>query len=226
MTNPLLQALSTAPPVQMLTAQISSVNADNTVTLDYQGGEIPGVVRLTSYPTPTPGDVVFVLSTSSGGMVVLGAELTRILPPAPPAAAAPTVLTPTGQGTYDRTTQTWATGALLQDATHDAAYLYDSAALAALPTSVQAVEVQLRTPFGAGPVNLVLISNPALSGTFTPVSPPHLVALPENVLTWARLPLSWLTALAAGTATGVGMSSDTDTVQITDGGTLRVTPLQ
>jgi hypothetical protein len=224
-TAALADVLTVGPGVGVYVAQVQDVAADQTLTLLLAGGSVSGVARLASYADPAAGDVVYVLSTGTGSMVVLGAEIARVLPPAQTEPEPPVEVAPSGSATYSRADETWTLGAVQQDPGHVGAFFYPTGPLAALfQRPVAAIAIRLRTP-DPGPLNLALMGNPSAAGVFVPLSPPHLVTVPAETLEWVRLPLAWAGPLTNGTAGGVALISDTDTALITDGGTLRVTPL-
>jgi hypothetical protein len=224
-TSALVQALATSPGVGVYVAQVLAVGADETLTLTLAGGSVSGVARLASYAAPAVGDVVYVLSTGTGSMVVLGAEVPRVPPPPLPESLPAVEVQASVGATYTRDDQTWTPGPVTQDPGHVGAFFYPAGALSALfQTPVQAIEIQLMTE-GPGPLNLALMGNPAPAGQFVPLSPPHLVTVTAGVMGWVRLPLAWAGPLTNGNAGGVALISDTDTALVTDGGTLRVTPL-
>ncbi len=210
------------PSVQWLTGKVYAVNADSTVTLEYNGGFIHNVGTLDHY-TPAEGDIVHALAKEGQGIIILGSNNTPVTPAPVFPPGTPVIVNPVLTRTYTRATDSWTAGVGVQAPGVVGAWTYNQLALPNV--MLEKVEIEIVMVSG-GPPEFVAHSNSTLAGPLEVSDYVWRVAKPVyNVASWVPLPISWGDDLINGSISGFGLSSSGQSGTYSGTGRVRLTPL-
>lgn len=210
--------LSPEPPLRWLRAPVKTINADGTLTLTVNNGDVPGVRYLDTW-NPAPGDMAECIADDYHGILALG-RAHAVTAAAPPPGAAPTTTAPLRMASHDDTGWHAQTDLIQAFGAHGVAFYPP------LPAGSGRLEIQLTAAKDTYPV-LHLVAGDGTGG-YQQVStdwPGPL--LKAGAPTWVALPLMWAAMLTdPAQATGIGTSMGIPTVATRlSGADLRITPL-